>query len=154
MPTIRRATLDDQEVLIRLRTALFRDMDELHDQGKGKQLAAAMREFLTTDLPSERFIAWLVVDDSGEAIGCGGLVFLQKPPSMGNYSGREAYIMNMYTMPAWRGRGIASQLMGTILAFVRESGVTRVRLHATNQGRPIYERAGFRPTGTEMVLTI
>ena len=154
MPTIRRATLDDLEPLIRLRVALFRDMGELHDDGKAGQVAAAMRDYLTTDLPSERFIAWLVLDDSGEPIGCGGLVFLQKPPSVDNHSGREGYIMNMYTMPAWRGRGIASQLLPTILAFVRKSGVTRVRLHATDQGRPIYERAGFRPTGTEMVLTI
>src|SRR5262245_17401140 len=108
MPTIRRATLDDLEALTRLRLALFRDMDELRDEHETADLAEAVRHFLATDLPTGRFIAWVVLDDAGTAIGCGGLVFVQKPPSMGNYSGREAYVMNMYTLPEWRGRGIAT----------------------------------------------
>lgn len=153
MPTIRRATLDDLEVLVGLRLALFREMGELREEGEAADLAAAIRRYLATDLPTGQFHAWVARADD-ETIGCGGLVFLQKPPSLGNHSGREAYIMNMYTAPTWRGRGVASRLLATILAFVRESGVARARLHATEQGRPIYERAGFRPTGTEMVLTI
>jgi GNAT superfamily N-acetyltransferase len=154
MPTIRRATVDDLEELTRLRLALFRDMGELRDEHETADLAEAVRHFLATDLPAGRFIAWVALDDEETTIGCGGLVFVQKPPSTGNYSGREAYLMNMYTVPEWRGRGIATQLMPVILDFVRDAGVARVRLHATEPGRPIYERAGFRPTGTEMILTI
>jgi len=154
MPTIRRATLDDLPVLIRLRIALFRDMGALHDDEGLEPLTQSLADYFSADLRAERFLAWLSLDDSGEPIGCGGLVFVQKPPGPGNLSGREAYLMNMYTVPEWRGRGVATQMMSTILAFVRESGVTSVRLHATEQGRPIYERAGFRATGTEMVLKI
>jgi GNAT superfamily N-acetyltransferase len=153
MPTIRRATLDDVAVLARMRVALFRDMGELHAGEESGPLMQAMRDYLTAELPAGRFLAWLALDDA-EPIGCGGLVFVQKPPSPGNLTGREAYLMNMYTVPEWRGRGIATQLMATILDCVRESGVTSVRLHATEQGRAIYERAGFRAVGNEMVLII
>lgn len=153
-PTIRRATVADLPTLVELRLALFRAMSregEVADEGA---LATALGDYFATELPAGRFHAWLACDSNGAAIGCGGLVFVQKPPSSGNCSGREAYLMNMYTTPDWRGRGIAGQILGQILAFVRDSGVNVVRLHATAPGRPIYERAGFASSGTEMVLAL
>lgn len=154
MPTIRRATIADGETLIRLRLALFRDMGELRAEADEQALGVALGRYFATEMPPGRFHGWLALDDAGEAVGCGGLVFAQKPPSHGNRSGREAYLMNMYTLPSWRGRGVAGEILGAILAFARESGVGAVRLHATEQGRPIYERAGFGAIGTEMVMAI
>jgi len=96
----------------------------------------------------------LACDETGEAIGSGGLIFVQKPPMPSNDTGREAYLMNMYTAPAWRGRGVAREIVGTILEFAREAGMTTVRLHASVPGRPVYERAGFKANDAEMVITI
>ncbi|HEY8597142.1 MAG TPA: GNAT family N-acetyltransferase, partial [Thermomicrobiales bacterium] len=90
----------------------------------------------------------------GVAVGSGGLIFIQKPPLPSNTSGREGYLMNMYTAPSWRGRGVARGIVGTILAFAREAGVDTVRLHASVPGRPVYERAGFTATDSEMVITL
>ena len=87
-------------------------------------------------------------------IACGGLVFLQKPPSPGNHSGREAYIMNMYTAPEWRGRGLATRLFDALMGDAREAGAQLVRLHATEDGRALYERSGFRLVGNEMALRL
>lgn len=153
-PTIRRATVADLPTLIELRLALFRTMRGSDDAFDDEALAAALGDYFATELPAGRFHAWLACDPAGVAIGCGGLVFVQKPPSSGNHSGREAYLMNMYTIPAWRGRGVAGLLLRQILPFVRDSGAGAVRLHATAQGQSIYERAGFEPIGTEMVLAI
>lgn len=154
MPTIRRATIADQGTLIRLRLALFREMGEVPTEADEHALGAALEHYFATEMPPGRFHGWLALDDAGEAVGCGGLVFARKPPSHGNHSGCEAYLMNMYTLPVWRGRGVAGGILGAILAFARESGVGAVRLHATERGRPIYERAGFRSIGTEMVMAI
>lgn len=153
-PTIRRATVADLPTLVALRLALFRAMGIAGDLTGDGPLAAALADYFATAIPAERFRPWLACDAAGLAVGCGGLVFLQRPPSPGNHSGREAYVMNIYTVPAWRGRGVAGQLLGQILGFVRDSGVTVVRLHATAQGRSLYERAGFEAVGTEMVLTL
>ena len=153
-PTIRRATVADLPTLVTLRLALFRAMDVFGDLTEEGPLATALTEYFATGIPAGRFYPWLACDAAGAAIGCGGLVFLQRPPSPDNPSGREAYVMNIYTIPAWRGRGVAGQLLGQILGFARNSGVTVVRLHATAQGRSIYERAGFEAVGTEMVLTL
>lgn len=151
-PTIRRATVADLPTLIDLRLALFRAMG---DPGAADAaLAETLAGYFAAEIPTGRFHAWLACDAEGVAVGCGGLVFIQKPPSPANQRGREAYLMNMYTIPPWRGRGIAGRLLAEILAFARESGAAAVRLHATAQGRPIYERNGFMAAGTEMLLTL
>lgn len=150
---VRRAALDDVEALVRLRVALLREMGAVDEAGV-PSLAGAIRRYLVADLPTERFLAWVGVDGAGVVVACGGLVFLQKPPSPGNHSGREAYIMNMYTAPEWRGRGLATRMFATIVGHAREAGAELVRLHATEDGRAIYERGGFRLVGNEMVLRL
>ncbi len=152
--TIRRATVADQAALTRLRLALFRAVGDLPDPAAEAAFVTAVGQYLATEVPKGRFLAWLACTATGAAVGCGGLVFVQKPPSAMNPTGREGYVMNMYTDPAWRGRGIARQIMAEILTAVREAGVTLVRLHATEAGRPIYQQLGFQPTADELVLTL
>ncbi len=154
MPTIRRATLADREAFVRLRLALFRDLGELSNGAESQTIGATIERYFVEELPPGRFHAWLAFDDTGVAIGSGGLIFVQKPPMPSNDTGREAYIMNMYTAPDWRGRGVAREIVGTVLAFAREAGVSVVRLHASVSGRPVYERAGFKATDSEMVITL
>ena len=154
MPTIRRATLADREAFIRLRLALFRDLGELRDEAETPAITATLERYFAEELPPGRFQAWFALDDTGEAIGSGGLIFVRKPPMPSNDTGREAYLMNMYTAPAWRGRGVAKQIVGAILDFAREAGISTVRLHASVPGRPVYERVGFKANDAEMVITL
>lgn len=51
------------------------------------------------------------------------------------------------TLPHARGRGLAAALMGQALADGRERGRTTSTLQATDLGRPIYERLGYRSLG-------
>jgi GNAT superfamily N-acetyltransferase len=53
--------------------------------------------------------------------------------------------MNMYTVPEWRGRGVATALLREIIKFVKGTGARRIWLRATEEGRPVYEKAGFSP---------
>src|SRR6476620_4934033 len=103
MLTIRRATLADREAFIRLRLALLRDLGELRDEAETPAMIAILARYFAEELPPGRFHAWLAFDDAGVAIGSGGLIFVQKPPMPSNDTGREAYVMNMYTAPPWRG---------------------------------------------------
>jgi len=52
----------------------------------------------------------------------------------------------VYTDPAWRRRGVARAVMEAILAWCRRRRFTRIRLHASDLGRPLYESLGFAPT--------
>ena len=119
-PTIRRATLADVEALARLRLALLREMGNVRDESQEAPLLDAMRDYFQRTLSTDEFLAW-VAEVDGQVIAISGLVFFERPPDAGNPAGVEAYLMNMYTLPAWRGRGLARALLDEMIGFVRKT---------------------------------
>jgi GNAT superfamily N-acetyltransferase len=57
--------------------------------------------------------------------------------------GPVAWIAMVLVEESVRARGIGTALLGHALEFLDNRGVTSVRLDATPQGRPLYERLGF-----------
>ena len=60
--------------------------------------------------------------------------------------GSEGIVLNVYTELAWRRRGVAELLMRELLAWSRVRGLARLVLHASTEGRPLYEKLGFVAT--------
>jgi GNAT superfamily N-acetyltransferase len=56
----------------------------------------------------------------------------------------DAHVQLVATIPAARGRGIASRLLRLALADARDRGCTVSRLQATAMGAPVYRRIGYR----------
>lgn len=52
-----------------------------------------------------------VADVAGRIVSANGLVFYEKPPSLTGKFGRVGYVTNIYTLPEWRRKGLASGLM-------------------------------------------
>ena len=151
MPVIRRATLADIEALARLRLALLREMGNVRDESQEVPLLDAMRDYFRRAMSTDEFLAW-VAEVDGQVVAISGLVLFERPPDASNPAGVEAYLMNMYTLPAWRGRGLASALLDAIIGFVRTTPARRISLHATAAGRSVYESAGFLPATSGMEL--
>ncbi|WP_311775394.1 GNAT family N-acetyltransferase [Nostoc sp. UCD120] len=114
-------------------------------------LAEATRKYLGEKMPSGEFLAWVAEVDS-QIVATSSLVFFQRPPYNGNLSGLEAYIMNVYTIPMWRGQGIATALLKEIISFMRATKAKRLWLHATEDGKRIYEKLDFILTSKEMEI--
>lgn len=60
--------------------------------------------------------------------------------------------MNMYTAPAYRRRGIAYRTLDLLVRGAKNRGITDISLEATEAGRPLYEKYGFRKREDEMEL--
>jgi GNAT superfamily N-acetyltransferase len=60
------------------------------------------------------------------------------------YGSRLAWIGMVLTREPYRGRGLATRLMRRTLEYLEQAGVACVKLDATDAGRPLYERLGFR----------
>ncbi|MFX1508612.1 MAG: GNAT family N-acetyltransferase, partial [Promethearchaeota archaeon] len=133
MIQIRRASLDDVTTLVRFRSALFKEMGRLKEEEE-KSFETACEQFFTQYIPQDRFISW-IAEDNGNVVAVSGLVFFQKPPSPGNITGKEAYIMNMYTLTEWRKKGIASRLLQKIIRFLNQQEIISITLHTTEVGR-------------------
>jgi GNAT superfamily N-acetyltransferase len=59
------------------------------------------------------------------------------------YEQKFAWIGMVLVDPAYRGRGIGTQLLEKAIEYVDSIGVPTLKLDATPQGRPIYEKLGF-----------
>jgi GNAT superfamily N-acetyltransferase len=60
--------------------------------------------------------------------------------------GRQGIILNVFTEPEWRRRGIAALLMKTIIEWSREQRLDGLVLDASDDGRGLYEQLGFVST--------
>lgn len=149
--SIRKAGVADLEDVIRLRRELMGIFGGL-TEANAAAWEEATRRYLLTALPGGRFHVWLASVE-GEAVACSGLVPFERPPAANHLSGLEGYILNMYTVPAWRGRGLSRALMKELMAFAREAGMGRLWLHASEEGRPLYEKLGFAPNPTALEWT-
>jgi ribosomal protein S18 acetylase RimI-like enzyme len=64
---------------------------------------------------------------------------------------RAGFLANIYVDKTWRRRGIARALTLAALDWLKAAGCERVRLVASESGRPLYESLGFKD-GDEMEL--
>jgi ribosomal protein S18 acetylase RimI-like enzyme len=155
MFTVREADATDIPFLARHRAAMFRDMGKLaiHQE---ETLVRATATYLRDAMPRGDYLAW-VAQDTGEPpaiIGGAGAQLrpLLPRPGFGDdlELGPEAIVLNVYVEPAWRRRGAAEALMRAVLDTLAQRGIRRIVLHASDDGRRLYERLGFVSTN-EMV---
>lgn len=55
----------------------------------------------------------------------------------------DGYIWGVYVEPAYRSRGIATQLTQQAIAHLKALGCTHAVLNASPSGKPVYSRLGF-----------
>ena len=106
----------------------------------------ASRRFFEERLSDGRFRAWLALTPSGEIVGGGGVLVFEHLPSPRDPSPERPLIVNVYTDPAYRRRGIARALMEIMVSWCREKGFGSVTLYASPDGKPLYQDLGFSPT--------
>lgn len=93
-----------------------------------------------------------MVFDESRCIGTGGVSFFQVIPTYHNPSGNKAYIINMYTNPEYRRKGIAYKTLDMLIKDAKSKGISAISLEATDMGRPLYEKYGFVKMNNEMEL--
>lgn len=150
MITYRKAGAGDIPELMRLRTEFLAAMNNC---AAPEAYEGNLREYLETALAGGSFAAWLAEED-GRAVATGGVCFYRVAPNFGNPTGWMAYIVNMYTVPAYRRKGLASALLTRLIGEARERGCGKLALNATAEGRMVYEKFGFIPQDNDMVLKL
>jgi GNAT superfamily N-acetyltransferase len=149
---IRQATPDDVAVIGWHRARMFQDMglvpDELFESFRTKAL-----DRLSKTLASGEYFGWLVGEPKApeKIIAGAGVTIRVVPPfphrdEAGKITiaeGRQGIIVNVFTEPEWRRRGIAKLLMKKIIAWSREQSLDDLVLHASDDGRGLYEQLGF-----------
>ncbi|MBI5035447.1 MAG: GNAT family N-acetyltransferase [Chloroflexi bacterium] len=143
--SIRRATADDAVIITHHRRSMFADMGE-RDTVKLDAMSVAFKKWVSDRLACDEYLGWFVVNEQEIVVAGAGLWLIAWPPTANDLSGQRGYIFNVYTQPAFRRCGLARRLMQAILAYCRENKIKVVALHASDQGRSLYESLGFKQT--------
>ncbi len=143
--TIREALPTEAAIILHHRRSMFRDMGEGTSSNLDRMVEVAA-PWLEAALAQGTYRHWLAVDRSGRVAGGGGVLVSPWPPNPKDPCTERAVILNVYTEPEFRRKGIARQVMTTILEWVRAKGFRAVNLHSSAEGRALYEELGFEPT--------
>jgi GNAT superfamily N-acetyltransferase len=156
---IRAAGIEDVRHLVHHRRAMFEDMG----QGTAAELDRADEragEYFVAALRAGTYKGWLAedVDDPDEAakarvVAGGGLVIVPWAGYPGEKHAARVWIVNMYTEPHARRRGLAKKFVTIMTEWCRAEGFGSVSLHASDAGRLVYEPLGFQPSN-EMKLSL
>ncbi|MBN2305392.1 MAG: GNAT family N-acetyltransferase [Anaerolineae bacterium] len=148
--TIRRAIPDDAPAIARHRRLMFETMGHTNP-ALLDTMEAAFVPWVRERLASEIYLGWLAITGAGFAASGAGLWVREYPPNPIDMGFRRGYVLNVYTYPAYRRRGLARQLVKCAVVWCQEQNINGVMLHYTEAGRQIYESLGFR-LGNEMFM--
>lgn len=135
----RLATLDDLEWIIDLRKQLLIEEGQIVSSNIDEEL----KNFFEKQLTSHQYVQWLV-EEVDHVIATGAIQFISFPPSYLNSTGIRGYILNMYTHPDYRGKGIAKQLLNETLKEAQSREVQHIFLISSEMGKPLYKKMGFK----------
>ena len=138
-------------VLTETRIEVLRAANRLKDNVDMSEVRRQSEEYYISALNNDTHVAYLVYDEE-KIIGTGGISYFQVMPTYHNPTGRKAYIMNMYTNPEYRRKGIALKTLDLLVEDAKAKGIAAISLEATDMGKPLYEKYGFVKMNDEMEL--
>jgi GNAT superfamily N-acetyltransferase len=150
---VRPAERRDLPTLVEHRRRMFREIGRWSAEALARS-AEAYRRWSLRERAARRWFGFVVEDPDAGIVGS-GVLWLQPSQPRPSPLARlwMPYIMSMYTEPRFRGRGIASRLVETMVTWATDRGYRRIFLHASRMGRPVYARLGFE-VGNEMRLEL
>ncbi len=152
MYSIRLATLNDAATIAGHRHRMFLDMGK-YDPQELEPMTNAYRPWLESKMAAGEYLGWLATDAYGSVAAGLGLWLMDWPPHVIGSGLRRGNIINVYTEASHRKQGLARRLLNTALDWCRTNGVDVIILHASKDGRHLYESVGFEPTN-EMRLVL
>lgn len=150
---VRPASSGETEEVVRLRSAFVADVRDRAPDDLGDEFLEATERFVRDRAGAGRLRSWFAERD-GDLVGVVSVLVTDAAPLPEDLRSREGYVINMYVDPAVRGRGIARSLLDAVLTDALGSDLRRVYLHATDDGRPLYEATGFASDPRWMALRL
>jgi len=141
----------DIPIVLHHRRSMFADMgDALYS---GDEATDVFDRWVAIQVAQGRYRGWFAETIENDVVAGGGLWLMDAVPLSMSDSPYRAHVMNIYTEPAYRRRGLARYIMQAIIGWCTEQGIKTITLHASEEGRPLYAMLGFERTN-EMHLIL
>lgn len=139
---IREIGASEVDLLTSYRMAYLTEMQGERTDEYQQKLRVELNRYFAEALAGERIFAFLA-ELNGEALSFGAMVLKNIPGDFNQLSYLEGDILNMYTVPFARRKGISALILQKLLVEARYRGVSKVSLHTTKEGEKLYRKFGF-----------
>lgn len=150
--TIRRAIPPDVPALARLRWE-FRLEDGETPASAYEAFAARYAAFVRAGLASGEW-AYFVAEREGAIVAHMAVQVVRSVPRPSRASDQWGYLTDVYTTPAWRGRGIGAALLARVTEWARHRDLELLLVSPSEASRAFYGRAGFGDAREFMTLAL
>jgi GNAT superfamily N-acetyltransferase len=110
------------------------------------------RKWIGDQLSKGSLVGLVVRTADDKVVGSGCIWLREEQPRPTSMRFVVPYLMSMYTVKRFRRRGVASLIVKEALKWCRANNFDRIVLHASKEGREVYEGLGFEPSN-EMRFT-
>ena len=144
---IARAQDDDLDRIVGLRLEFLADHRRTStgdDRGvRQESFVAATRRWIDELMRQGRLHSWIATSE-GRDVGLASIIVHDLPPLPEDVRCRDGRLLHVWVEPPLRGNGLGRALVQQCLAAAGDLQLRSYSLHATDDGRPLYERLGFR----------
>lgn len=144
------ATKDDMTLLMQIRLEMLKVVNHLPpDYVFDNQLLTYSQAYFEKGNQTT-----VLAVEENTVVGCATLCYIEMMPTFSHPTGKRGHLMNVYTNSRYRRHGIASKMLDMLIQEAKEKGVTEISLDATDCGKPLYEKFGFKQSDECMVLNL
>ena len=139
------ARREDIDLLAEHRKKMWLDIHPEYEK-EVKATEKETKKWIGDQLSKGNLVGLVVRTADGEAVGSGCIWLREEQPRPTSMRLVVPYLMSMYTVERFRRQGVASLIVKGALKWCREKNYDRIVLHASKDGRPVYEGLGFEPS--------
>lgn len=136
---IRNAQAKDESQILSLWELMYVEMDAVSSEDWKREATA----WFAKNVESHDNIRLPVIEVSGQIVASAVGILEIGVPNPHCPTGRAVRLMNVFTLPTYRGHGFATALINSVIEWSKAINADRIDLSATPMGQRVYENLGF-----------
>ena len=149
MISYRKAGKSDIDELVRIRSIFLEEYDRENHLNNKENVDKEVEKYLQKFMDTEIFTGFVAEKDN-KIVGTSAIAFYDILPAALYMNGKLGYISNVFVFPEYRKQGIAKKLFELAVNEGLDRNCSKLTLHASKDGEPVYKKFGFVKTTTEM----
>ena len=139
---ITRVGTRDVEAMVACRIQYIAELQGERPVSVVNELKNELNSYFTSGIQNATVIALVAIFEE-KPVAYGAVVLRSVPGDFNGVAYVEGDVLNMYTIPEARRRGISKMLLLHLIDEAQRQGVSKLALHTTVAGEKLYRSVGF-----------
>ena len=132
---------------------IFNSFNKSMNEIDKKKIENNLNIYFENHINKDDFIGMLG-EHNGRIVSAAYLIVLDYPIYPGLLNGKAGKIINVYTYPEYRRKGIAKKLMEKLINEANIKGIKSIDLESSEDGHELYKKLGFIDDNSFKYMTL